>query len=132
MALTYLTNINLNLSVTNITKMKNEIFNHKTYPELFVFSAIMPSLSLPILMKPYKINNNFKIEIPYRYAIFEKKTKSRLALSTTINHKNKKNTFRYRIKAQRESELVKSEDFLRHKFLPFHQMHIESILSRSK
>ena len=42
----------------------------------------------------YKINNNFKIEIPYRYAIFEKKTKSRLALSTTINHKNKKNTFR--------------------------------------
>ena len=34
----------------------------------------------------YKINNNFKIEIPYRYAIFEKKTKSRLALSTTINH----------------------------------------------
>ena len=64
----------------------------------------------------YKINNNFKIEIPYRYAIFEKKTKSRFALSTTINHKNKKNTFRYRIKAQRESELVKTEDFLRHKF----------------
>lgn len=57
-----LTNINLNLSVTNITTMKNEIFNHKTNPELFVFSAIMSSLSLPILMKPYKINNNLYID----------------------------------------------------------------------
>ena len=70
----------------------------------------------------YKLNDNFKIEIPYRYAIFEKKTKNRLALSSTINHKNKKNTFRYRIKAQRENELAKSEVFLRHKFSYLHKL----------
>ena len=45
-----------------------------------------------------------------------------MALSSTINHKNKKDTFRYRIKAQRENELAKSEVFLRHKFSYLHKL----------
>lgn len=54
--------IELNFSVTNITLMKNEIFNYKNNPDMFLFSAIIASMSLPILIKPFKLNNYLYID----------------------------------------------------------------------
>ena len=42
--------------------MKNEIINYKNNPDLYVFSAITASMSLPILIKPFKINNNLYVD----------------------------------------------------------------------
>ncbi len=89
-------------------RLKNQLFEFKqTYTEV--------SLS-------YKINDLFKLSVPYRYAIYKDKTKNRLSIE--IGSKLDKNhvLFKSRLKFQNTKEFEKEIDqTLRNKFLFFYK-----------
>tara|TARA_B110001450_G_scaffold127034_1_gene119538 strand:+ start:6979 stop:7941 length:963 start_codon:yes stop_codon:yes gene_type:complete len=51
--------VNLYVSVTNIYTCKNKIFSLDTTPDVCVFKACSASMTLPILFKPVKIDDDY-------------------------------------------------------------------------
>ena len=51
--------INFYVSTTNIYTCKNKIFSLETTPDICVFKACSASMSIPILFKPTKINDDY-------------------------------------------------------------------------
>tara|TARA_B100000795_G_scaffold219317_1_gene173608 strand:- start:23138 stop:24118 length:981 start_codon:yes stop_codon:yes gene_type:complete len=51
--------INYYVSTTNIYTCKNKIFNIETTPDICVFKACAASMSIPLLFKPVKINDDY-------------------------------------------------------------------------
>lgn len=51
--------INLYISATNIYTCKNKIFSLETTPDVCVFKACSASMTIPLLFKPIKINNDY-------------------------------------------------------------------------
>ena len=57
-----LTNIELNLYVTNFDKITSEVFNYKTHPELSVIKAASISAALPPVVSPSTVNNTLYVD----------------------------------------------------------------------
>lgn len=51
--------INFYVSATNIYTCKNKIFSLETTPDICVFKACSASMSIPLLFKPIKINDDY-------------------------------------------------------------------------
>ena len=56
------TNINIIFTTCCLNKTSIEYINYKNYPNLKIIDALIMSISLPILFKPFKLNNNFYVD----------------------------------------------------------------------
>jgi NTE family protein len=56
------TNINLVVTASNICKNTEVFFDYKTYADLDVISALMASMSIPIMFVPKKINSDVYVD----------------------------------------------------------------------
>lgn len=54
--------INFIISTVNVSKKKQIYINHENYPDLEIYKAIRMSVSIPILFKPYKFENNLYVD----------------------------------------------------------------------
>ena len=80
--------------------------------QLSTFNQTFSEVSLS-----YKVFDGLKIDIPYRYAIFEDKIKQRLSFSGSYKYSFKPISLKYRTKFQRTYEKEKTpEDLIRNKF----------------
>ena len=80
--------------------------------QLSTFNQTFSEVSLS-----YKVFDGLKIDIPYRYAIFEDKIKQRLSFSGSYKYSFKLISLKYRTKFQRTYEKEKTpEDLIRNKF----------------
>ena len=57
-----LTNIELNMYVTNFDNITSEVFNYKTHPELSVIKAVSISAALPPVVSPSMVNNTLYVD----------------------------------------------------------------------
>lgn len=57
-----ITNIELNLYVTDFDKITSEVFNYKTHPELSVIKAASISAALPPVVSPSIVNNTLYVD----------------------------------------------------------------------
>ena len=74
-------------------RLKNEAQNFKqTFTEVSLY---------------YKFNDYITFNVPYRYAIFENKIKSRISFGSAFKYKKKDLTIRYRTKLENSKELNK-------------------------
>ena len=57
-----ITNINLNIVVSNMNDFKKELLNHKTHPEIKIYQAIHATCAVPILFESCIIDNKHYID----------------------------------------------------------------------
>lgn len=86
-----LKNITLNIIATNITDMIEEVFNHNTYPDMSIMTAIRMSIAVPIIFTPVLFNNKLYLDggLVNNFPINHVKTDKFIGITT--NFKNKSN-----------------------------------------
>ena len=84
-------NITLNIIATNITDMIEEVFNHNTYPDMSIMTAIRMSIAVPIIFTPVLFNNKLYLDggLVNNFPINHVKTDKFIGITT--NFKNKSN-----------------------------------------
>jgi len=86
--------------------------------QLSVFKQTLSELSIS-----YKLLDNLKIEIPYRYIIYKNKTKHRVSLSASHKYKMMSFYFKHRIKYQRTYEKKEYlEGLIRNKMYVYYKL----------
>ena len=81
------------IKIEQSLRLKNEAQNFKqTFTEVSLY---------------YKFNDYITFNVPYRYAIFEDKVKSRISFGSALKYKKKDLTIRYRTKLENSKELNK-------------------------